>query len=97
MYPNCQPRKKFTRRDAELLPKMCFEDSGTVYEALAEDKPLGHVRVVGRKELDGPFGKTDWEYLEVVLNDGTIVPALRRYAPENNYCICQNFNFKVVR
>ena len=41
--------------------------------------------------------KEKWDYLEVTLPDGTVVPAMRRTSPDNLYCVVQNFAFKIAK
>lgn len=95
---NFTPRNKGQRYEKQLLPSLTFEENGKLFEALVEDVLLGTINITGEKDGIDSFGAAvTWQYIEVTLNDGTIVPAYRRKSPENNYAICQNFRFKAVR
>jgi hypothetical protein len=80
------PRQHYSPR---LLPLMCYEQDGKLFEAMAEAKgSLGTVVMTSKTP--------EFHYLEVTLNAGTIVPALRRASDDNLFCIVQNMQYKIL-
>lgn len=86
------PRQHLSPR---LLPSICFEQDGKLIEPYTEtgDREVGTVKFIcsrGKKH-------NRWDYLEITLPNGTVVPAMRRTSPENNFCVSQNFSFKIAK
>lgn len=94
-HPRIIKRKPRQWRSKRLLPPVCISHRGKLVEALAEDKVLGTIKVVSR--YIGPDGAS-WDAIEVTLNDGTVVPCMRRTAVKRGeqYVICQNFGYKAA-
>lgn len=100
MYKNPAIVKRLPRQrhSPSVLP-MCYENDGKLLVALDEDSgPIGTMEVVGEfNGFDGFGGSAVYDAIEVTLNDGTLVPCYRTKSPENNYAICQNYDWKIVR
>jgi hypothetical protein len=94
-HPRITKRLSGQWRSKRLLPPVCISRRGRLVEALAEDKPLGTIKVVNT--FTGVDGDS-WDALEITLNDGTVVPATRRTATKRGEqrCIFQNFAYKVA-
>ena len=95
------PRAKRQRFDKRMLGFTFAGEGNSVIDADCMDsdvKTVGTFKVVGEKPgFDAYRAPVIWEYIEVTLDSGWIVPAYRIKSEAGNYAICQNFAFRAIR
>lgn len=95
-----QPRVKGQRFDPRYLPTIAVPSTSNGRDIFdfSDLSTESHVKIgafeiigVGKDGMGYPI-----EYLAVTLNDGTIVPCTRITGQEN-WNICQNYNWKAIK